>query len=117
MIEKRPDLNNNISLKDFKDFYWLKKELVAFCKENNIDHSGGKIEITNRIIYFYTTRNKIKKTKINAKKSKSNFNWNVEKLTFETIITDNYKNTENIRQFFTIEIGNTLSLMFYLWLG
>ena len=26
-MEKRPELNKNISIQDFKDFYWLKEEL------------------------------------------------------------------------------------------
>jgi len=118
MINKRPKLNNKISLQDFKDFYWLKAELVSFCKENNINRSGGKIEITNRIIYFLETGKNLGKTKINAQKSKSNFNWNAEKLSYETVITDNYKNTENVRQFFTVEIGKhfKFNVLFIHWI-
>ena len=74
MIEEKPKLNNKISLQDFKDFYWLKAELVSFCKDNNINCSGGKIEIRNRIIYFLETGKNLEKTKINTQKSKSNFN-------------------------------------------
>jgi len=118
MIEEKPKLNNKISLQDFKDFYWLKAELVSFCKENNINRSGGKIEITNRIIYFIETGKNLGKTKINAQKSKSNFNWNIEKLSCETVITDNYKNTENVRQFFTVEIGKhfKFNVLFIHWI-
>jgi len=118
MINKRPKLNNKISLQDFKDFYWLKAELVSFCKENNINRSGGKIEITNRIIHFLETGKNLEKTKINAQKSKSSFNWNTEKLSCETVITDNYKNTENVRQFFTVEIGKhfKFNVLFINWI-
>ena len=116
MTEKRPELTENISLKDFKDFYWLKEELVSFCKKNEIDCSGGKIEIANRIIYFLETGKKDKKHII--KKSKSNFDWNVEHLSCETIITDNYKNTENVRRFFTVEIGMhfKFNVLFMSWM-
>ena len=116
MTEKRPELTENISLKDFRDFYWLKEELVLFCKKNEIDHSGGKIEITNRIIYFLETGKKDKKHII--KKSESNFDWNVECLSRETIITDNYKNTENVRRFFTAEIGThfKFNVLFMTWM-
>ena len=116
MIEKRPKLKNDISLKDFQDFYWLKEELVSFCKENNIYHSGGKIEITNRIIYFLTTGKRAEKAI--SQKPKSNFDWNIEKLNCKTAITDNYKNTENVRQFFTYEIGNhfKFNVLFMNWI-
>ena len=118
MTDKKPKLNNKISLQDFKDFYWLKAELVAFCKKNNINRSGGKIEIINRIIYFIETGKNLEKTKINIQKSKSNFNWNAEKLSCETVITDNYKNTENVRQFFTAEIGKyfKFNVLFINWM-
>ena len=36
----------------------------------------------------------------------SKFDWNKEILTTETIITDNYKNTENVRVFFAAQIGD-----------
>ena len=118
MINKKPELNNKISLQDFKDFYWLKAELISFCKENNINRSGGKIEITNRIIYFIETGKNLGKTKINTQKPKSNFNWNLEKLSCETVITDNYKNTETVRQFFTAEIGKhfKFNVLFINWM-
>jgi len=103
MTEKKPELNSNTSLKDFKDFYWLKEELVSFCKKNEINCSGGKIEIANRIIYFLETGKKDRKR--NVQRSKSNFDWNTERLSCETVITDNYKNTENVRRFFIDEIG------------
>ena len=45
----RPELNDTISPQDFKDFYWLKEELVTFCKTKGISSSGGKIEIADRI--------------------------------------------------------------------
>ena len=51
---EKPVLNKNVSLKDFKDFYWLKEELVAFCKSNEITTSGGKINLASRIEQFLT---------------------------------------------------------------
>ncbi len=32
----RPNLTKEISIKDFKDFYWLKEELQNFCRENGM---------------------------------------------------------------------------------
>lgn len=119
MIEKRPELNENISLQDFTDFYWLKEELVLFCKESGIDYSRGKIEITNRIIHFLKTGEKLKKEKNRQGiKPKSKFDWNNEVLSIETLITDNYKNSDNARLFFTKEIGKhfKFNVLFMNWM-
>jgi hypothetical protein len=119
MTEKRPALNNSISLKDFKDFYWLKEELISFCKKNEITHSGGKIEITNRIIHFLETGDKVKPGNIiGSRKSISKFDWSKEKLSLDTLITDNYKNTENVRSFFSNVIGShfKFNALFMRWM-
>lgn len=52
---KRPDLNKNLDVKTFREFYYLKEELVNFCKENGLPSTGGKIEITERIARFLDT--------------------------------------------------------------
>ena len=45
-MHKRPDLNKDMSEETFLSYYYLKEELVNFCKENNLPASGGKIELT-----------------------------------------------------------------------
>jgi hypothetical protein len=96
----RPPLNNHILLADFQDYYWLKSELQAYCKANEIDSSGGKIELTKRIVKFILTGEKDTNLNRFSIKVSSKFNWNEETLYNDTIITDNYKNTENVRLFF-----------------
>jgi len=102
---ERPKLNKNISIKDFRDFYWLKEELIEFCKINGIYRQGGKIEITKRIENFLKTGIKENKNISPKRKVKSKFDWNNESLTLDTVITDNYKNSENVRAFFIKHIG------------
>ncbi len=41
----RPDLSRKIDSKTFRSFYYLKEELVAFCRENGFSTSGSKIEL------------------------------------------------------------------------
>ncbi len=104
-MDKRPELNNKISPKDFRDFYWLKEELVLFCRKEGLKKSGGKIEIANRIEKYLETGSKeIAKAK-KKQTNKSNFDWNTATLTLQTKITDSYKNSENVRKFFQKEIG------------
>lgn len=101
---ERPTLDSNITLTDFNDFYWLKEELIAFCKEKELNTSGGKLEIAERIACFLQTGEKKAAVKKKSKPA-STFDWNTEKLSLATFITDNYKNTENVRAFFSANIG------------
>ncbi len=100
----RPNLTNKISQQDFLEFYWLKNELVDFCRNENLDTSGNKTALTERIQKYLKTGKKDTsfQKKINKK---SNFDWSNEKLSLKTKITDSYKNTENVRSFFIKEIG------------
>lgn len=105
-MESRPNLNIEISVKDFKDFYWLKEELLEFCRTEGLKTNGGKIEISERIVYYLKTGlTELGQVNKKIKKPKSDFNWQSEKLLLETKITNNYKNTENVRKFFEQEIG------------
>lgn len=102
-MNNRPELNIEISIKDFKDYYWYKEELIDFCRIANIDKRGGKIELAKRIERFLKTGEREPYVKKNSNTSR--FDWNKENLTVKTEITDNYKNTENVRAFFINHIG------------
>ena len=52
---ERPILDKNLDSATFRNFYFLKEELVNFCRENGLPSSGGKIEITDRIAHFLDT--------------------------------------------------------------
>lgn len=54
-MNDRPVLDRNLDSKIFRDYYYLKEELVNFYRENGIPVSGGKIEIADRIAYFLET--------------------------------------------------------------
>ncbi|MFA5996051.1 MAG: DUF6434 domain-containing protein [Patescibacteria group bacterium] len=114
----RPLLNNTISLQYFNSYYWLKEELVQFCKQHNISTQGGKLDIAKRIALFLQTGQVVAKPKQITKKSVSKFNWNTEQLTLNTVITDNYKNTENVRAFFIKQIGKhfAFNVQFMNWM-
>jgi len=103
-MEKRPTLNREISDIDFLQFYWLKEELVRFCRDEGLKTTGGKTEISLRIENYLKTGIKEVEQLNKRRKPKSKFDWNNELLSLETLITDNYKNTENVRFFFQNEI-------------
>lgn len=93
----RPNLTKDICIESFEDFYWLKEELQAFCRENGISASGSKIEISDRIETFLRT-GEIKKT---TRKLKANIKKEPQvELSLDTVITENHRCSQNVRVFF-----------------
>lgn len=116
-MEKRPDLNKAISVKDFNDFYWYKEELLQFCRKYGLPQHGGKIELAKQIERFLQT-GEFQAPALRCNKPKSKFDWNNELLSLETVITDNYKNTEQVRAFFIEQLGEKFrfNVQFMNWL-
>ncbi len=104
-MDKRPPLDKEISLKDFKEFYWLKEELVQFCRTENLKRGGSKIELARRIENYLLTGAPDSSPSRITKKVESNFDWHKALITEKTVITDNYRNTENVRSFFRDKLG------------
>ena len=103
---ERPKLTNISSVEEFKNWYWLKEELIAYCRQVGIKTTGGKFEIADRIVnYLNTGEIHLVKDK-SIKKPLSKFDWKNEILTLDTVITDNYKNNSNVRKFFIAQVGS-----------
>jgi hypothetical protein len=98
---KRPNIHDIKTGKELKLWYWLKQELVDYCKLAKINYSGSKFNILERIA------NKIDGKQLTPKKHKptSTFNWSKATLTLHTIITDSYKSGNNTRTFFQEHCG------------
>ena len=45
MDKGKPKLDRNISITDFKNYYWTKEELVGLCRNIGINYSGGKNKV------------------------------------------------------------------------
>ena len=67
-MNEKPALDRNLDEEIFRSYYFLKEELVAFCRANGLPASGSKMELTERIADYLTTgeikpAEKAKKTK------------------------------------------------------
>ncbi|MCU7667496.1 SAP domain-containing protein [Bacillus thuringiensis] len=93
----RPILTKEISIQDFKDFYWLKEELQSFCREHGISASGSKIEISDRIETFLRT-GEIKKPQRHSKATNKPQTNN--ELSLDTVIAENHRCGQDVRAFF-----------------
>ena len=45
----RPVLSHSLSAAEFRRWYWLKSELIAFCRDHGLPSSGAKTALTARI--------------------------------------------------------------------
>lgn len=109
---ERPILNNQLDSKTFRDYYYLKEELVDFCRKYGLPISGGKLEITERIAYYLDT-GRILLTPVSKRKVIS-----VTKISTDTVIEANFVCTQKYRDFFKTHIGTNFSfnVAFQKWL-
>ena len=113
-MESRPELTCGLDSHTFREYYFLKEELVDFCRANRLPVSGGKQELTERIACFLETG----KVQRPAAKRTAAHQKAVSEITRESIIEDGFVCTEAHRAFFRREIGNRFSfnVQFQQWL-
>lgn len=111
-MSDRPELTTDLKSREFLEYYYLKAELVKFCRENGLPSSGGKQELTERIAVFLDT-GKIKEAKpVRASGQK------IREITSDSIIEPDLVCSELHRAFFRKEIGESFSfnVTFQKWL-
>ena len=111
-MRERPKLNKELDAVTFRSFYYLKRELADFCRENGLPTSGSKAELTDRIAYFLDTGSVLKPT---AERKTA---VNIGTLTEDTVIEPNIVCSEKHRAFFSEKIGKSFSfnVPFQKWL-
>lgn len=111
-MSKRPFLDKNLDSKTFRDFYYLKEELIDFCRNNSLPTSGGKLEIIDRISYFLDTGEILSAV---ATKKKAAVTLNICE---DTKIESDFVCSEKHRAFFKEHIKNQFSfnVAFQKWL-
>ena len=111
-MSNRPRLDKSIDSTTFRSYYYLKEELVDFCRQNNLPVSGGKIEITDRIANFLDTG------KVECPATAKRPTSAVGEIKEDTIIEGNIVCSEKHRGFFVDRIGKSFSfnVQFQKWL-
>ncbi len=114
-MSQRPKIDECKTGAEFADWYWLKEELIAWCREKRIPYTGSKQAITDRIAHFIDT-GEIQKSA--RDKRVSDFDWHSAELRPETVITDSYRNTQNVRRFFKEHYGEAFkfNIAFMNWM-
>lgn len=94
MIDERPDLDLKLSAGIFRQYYYLKEELVDFCRRNNLQATGSKSELSGRIAVFLESG---KRTRAEHKNRKTQSAGEIKP---NNIIEENFVCSEKHRAFF-----------------
>jgi dTDP-glucose pyrophosphorylase len=107
-----PSLDNKLDGKTFRSFYYLKEELVDFCRKNGLPTTGGKLEITDRIAHFLDSG------EVTYVSRKSKVVKKIGIITEGTEIESDFVCSEKHRAYFKQKIGNNFSfnVAFQKWL-
>ena len=111
-MSERPELSRDISVEVFRNYYYLKEELVKFCRKYDLQTTGSKQELTDRIAYFLETGKK------KSASSKCIQAESIGEITENTLIEANIVCSEKHRAFFKERIGKAFSfnVAFQKWL-
>ncbi|MGM0215749.1 DUF6434 domain-containing protein [Enterococcus sp. AZ109] len=109
---KRPELTRHLSEDVFRKFYYLKEELVAFCRQEQLQATGSKQELSQRIAHYLQTGEKLTTQKIRKKNSNKTI------ITPDTPIEAGIICSEVHRAFFKEHLGQRFSfnVAFQNWL-
>lgn len=111
-MNERPSLSTELNAQTFRQYYYLKEELVDFCHKNNLQTTGSKIELSERIAIFLESG---KRTRANHETRKSQ---SIGEIKPNNIIEENFVCSEKHRAFFKEQIGKSFSfnVAFQKWL-
>lgn len=111
-MSQRPILSIDLCSRVFREYYYMKEELIDFCRQNGLQTTGGKIEITNRIAHFLDTGEKV------STKTPPKGIARTDEITETSLIEPNFVCSEKHRVFFEQSIGKgfTFFVSFQKWL-
>ena len=99
--ELRPELRPGLAPETFRDWYWLKAELVAFCRANGLPTAGAKRELAECIAAFLTDGTVLRP----APRVRTPREPMPKTLTPATPIGQGWTCGERLRAFFETEVG------------
>ena len=109
----RPTLTTALTGKEFRQYYFLKEELKDFLRSEGLKVSGSKEDLEKRIVHYLNTGEELK-----LEKSTVKVNTNSEEISLDLKLGENFKCSEDKREFFEKEIGKgfKFKVKFQKWL-
>lgn len=103
-MTQRPDITEISTGTALKRWYWLKSELLAELRRRGLRQAGGKFDLLERLAHHLDTGAPDVPRTPPARMS-ARFDWHSAALSRDTLITDSYRNTQNVRRFFEAQCG------------
>tara|TARA_R110000868_G_scaffold69306_1_gene204246 strand:+ start:1591 stop:2184 length:594 start_codon:yes stop_codon:yes gene_type:complete len=97
------------TLDHLNHYYWLKCELIAYCKNHQLPTQGSKVSLIERIKVYLTTGQCVAHKPIKNNKARDSHHH----LTNETLVI-NYHNDTATREFFVEKLGTSFKFNQYL---
>ncbi|WP_298524915.1 DUF6434 domain-containing protein [uncultured Methanobrevibacter sp.] len=109
----RPTLTTAMAGEEFKQYYFLKEELKDFLRSEGLKVSGSKEDLEKRIVHYLDTGEELK-----LEKPTVNVNNTHEEISLDSRLGENFKCSEDKREFFEKEIGKgfKFKVKFQKWL-
>jgi hypothetical protein len=103
---------------ELKNWYWLKTEAMNHARMLGLPVSGAKFDIIDRIADHLDGKTLAPARKPGPAYKGTGFDWHGGALSGATVITPDYRNTQNVRRFFIGEIGKHFSfnIAFMAWI-
>ncbi|ADC46008.1 hypothetical protein mru_0156 [Methanobrevibacter ruminantium M1] len=130
----RPQLTKDLKSEDFMEYYFLKEELKEFCRREGLKIGGSKNQLEERIIYYLDTGKSLDESVKDGNKTKNHksvkddnktkncnhkiSNSDSQEITLDSILGENFRCSEDKREFFEREIGKgfKFKVKFQRWL-
>lgn len=111
MIIMKSRINRDMTREEFDEHYFLKEELVDFCRNEGLKVSGNKADLEERIRYYLDSGEKLDNTKRMLRNRHEN-------ICPTTLIGENFTCSQQVRAFFEEEIGSSFKfkVAFQKWL-
>lgn len=111
--DRRGRLTTSTSAQDFRDFYWLKRELQDFCRSQSLSTSGGKRELADRIEAFLASGKRLAPART---REPAGFKCTQELRTyFETHVSPQFRFTVTLQSYIKAHPGITLAEIAAEW--
>ncbi|MBN1887932.1 MAG: hypothetical protein JW850_08065 [Thermoflexales bacterium] len=101
----RPKLTEHTTVDDFVSFYWLKEELVGFCREHGLSTVGSKQNLSIRIRQFLETGQPSVETSHKYATRTARRADMPHTFTRQSVIGPGWRCSQELRAFFEQEIG------------
>ncbi|QUJ77359.1 hypothetical protein KDD17_04985 [Sulfitobacter albidus] len=114
-METRPDIHEVTTGAELRRWYWLRAELADALRDRGLPVSGNKHVLLDRLATFLDTGDVLRPK---PRAQRSDFDWHSAPLDPTTVITDSYRNTQNVRRFFRDHAGAgfKFNIAFMTWM-